>query len=85
MIGAFASGNPTGFHRSDGGGYTVLGDAVARLQEANPQIAARLCTPLVRYRRYAQGTDTMREQLERIAGLPGLSRDVFEVVNKALA
>ena len=85
LIGAFASGNPTGFHRSDGGGYTVLGDAVARLQEANPQIAARLCTPLVRYRRYAQGTDTMREQLERIAGLPGLSRDVFEVVNKALA
>ena len=84
LVGGFASANPTAFHRQDGGGYALLGDVIARVQSANPQIAARLCTPLTRYRRYAHGVDAMQQQLERIAGLENLSRDVFEVVGKAL-
>jgi aminopeptidase N len=84
LVGGFASANPTAFHRQDGGGYALLGDVIARVQSANPQIAARLCTPLTRYRRYAHGVDAMQQQLERIAGLENLSRDVYEVVGKAL-
>jgi aminopeptidase N len=84
LVGAFASANPTAFHRQDGGGYALLGDAIARVQSANPQIAARLCTPLTRFRRYAHGVDAMQQQLERIASLDDLSRDVYEVVSKAL-
>ena len=84
LIGAFAAANPTAFHRDDGRGYVLLGDAIARLQDANPQIAARLCNPLIRYQRYAHGQEAMHAQLSRIAAIEGLSRDVFEVVNKAL-
>ena len=84
LVGGFASANPIAFHRQDGAGYAFLGDVIARVQSANPQIAARLCTPLTRFRRYAHGVDAMQSQLERIAGLDNLSRDVFEVVGKAL-
>ena len=84
LVGGFASANPTAFHRKDGAGYALLGDVIARVQSANPQIAARLCTPLTRFRRYSQGVEAMQSQLERIAGLENLSRDVFEVVGKAL-
>jgi aminopeptidase N len=84
LIGGFASANPTAFHRQDNLGYALLGDVIARVQSANPQIAARLCTPLTRFRRYAHGVDAMQSQLERIAGLENLSQDVFEVVGRAL-
>jgi aminopeptidase N len=85
LVGAFASANPVGFHRADGAGYRLLADAVIKLQEDNPQIAARLCVPLTRFRRYAAGQTSMREQLERIAAVENLSRDVFEVVQRSLS
>ncbi len=84
LIGAFANANPMGFHAIDGSGYQLLADAIIRLQAANPQIAARLCTPLTRYRRYAHGAQLMRQELARIAAVSDLSRDVFEVVDKSL-
>jgi len=85
LIGAFASANLVGFHRADGAGYRLLADAIIKLQADNPQIAARLCTPLTRYRRYAIGQENMRAELGRIARVEDLSRDVFEVVERALA
>ncbi len=85
LIGAFANANLVGFHRADGAGYRLLADAIIKLQEDNPQIAARLCTPLTRYRRYSVGQDKMRAELERIARVENLSRDVFEIVERALA
>ena len=85
LVGAFASANPVAFHLADGAGYELLGDAIERLQSANPQVAARLCAPLTRHARYADGAaEAMRRQLERIAGLENLSRDVFEVVSRSL-
>ena len=85
LIGAFASANPVGFHRADGAGYRLLADAVVKLQADNPQIAARLCMPLTRFRRYEGAQASMREQLERIAAVDNLSRDVFEVVERSLS
>lgn len=84
LVGAFANANPIAFHRADGAGYRLLADAIIRMQAANPQIAARLCAPLTRYKRYAQGVDAMRAELERIAAVKDLSRDVFEVVQRSL-
>lgn len=84
LVGAFANANPTGFHAQDGSGYRLLADAIIRLHAANPQIAARLCTPLTRYRRYNHGVALMRAELERIAAVSDLSRDVFEIVDKSL-
>mgnify|MGYP001147742500 FL=1 len=85
LVGAFAAGNPVAFHREDGAGYALLADTVAHIQADNPQIAARMLTPLTRWRRYAHNQAKMRAELERIAGLDNLSRDVFEVVNRSLA
>jgi len=86
LIGAFAAGNPTGFHRADGAGYAFLAERVLELDPINPQVAARLAAPLSRWRRYDAGRQAlMRAALERIAAKPGLSKDVFEIASKSLA
>ena len=84
LIGAFAGGNPIAFHRADGAGYQLMGDVIERVQASNPQIAARMLAPLTRWRRYATGQDAMRGELERLAAIDPLPKDVFEVVNRAL-
>jgi aminopeptidase N len=85
LYGAFAARNFTNFHRQDGSGYRFLADRVIRLNSRNPQMASRLTTELTRFRRYDPVRQRlMRNELERIAATPDLSRDVFEVVNKSL-
>lgn len=84
VIGAFANQNAAGFHAEDGSGYALLGEVIEDLNERNPQIASRLLTPLTRWRNYPDCGSLMRAELERLAELPSLSRDVFEVVNKSL-
>ena len=84
VIGAFASADTIAFHRRDGAGYRFLGEMIEALDKRNPQIAARLLTPLTRFGHYRAGRELMRAELERLASLPSLSRDVFEVVSKSL-
>jgi aminopeptidase N len=85
LIGAFAQGNPTGFHRADGAGYRFVADHVLLLDRKNPQVASRLAKPLGRWRRYDPiRQDHMRAQLERILAAPHLSRDVYEIASKSL-
>ena len=61
-------------------------DMVLAADKLNPQIAARLVTPFGRWRRFEpKRAAMMRQQLERIAAAPGLSKDVFEQVSKSLA
>ena len=85
LIGAFCQGNPARFHAADGAGYAFLGKRILELDPLNPQVASRLVLPLTRWRRYDENRQRMmRAQLERIAALPGLSRDVFEMVSKSL-
>ncbi|MGR0481369.1 MAG: aminopeptidase N [Candidatus Electronema sp. V4] len=84
LIGAFGS-NLRQFHAADGSGYAFLADCVIELDPANPQVAARMLTPLTQWKRYDAGRQQlMRAALERIAALPGLSRDVSEVMAKSL-
>ncbi len=85
LIGAFCSANPVNFHRADGAGYELLAEVVTDLNKLNPQIASRLLTPLTRWRRYGERSEQMRNTLERLAALPNLSKDVYEVVTKSLA
>jgi aminopeptidase N len=85
LIGAFCSANPINFHSEDGAGYAFLADQIIVLNEINPQIAARLLTPLTRWRKYPEASQVlMKAQLERIKAAPKLSKDVFEVVSKSL-
>ncbi|EED33198.1 aminopeptidase N [gamma proteobacterium NOR5-3] len=85
LIGAFANANAVNFHKEDGAGYRLLGEVVEVLNEQNPQIASRLLTPLTRWNNYAQGSELMRAELQRLSELPSLSPDVYEVLSKSLA
>jgi len=84
LIGAFANGNPVAFHRADGAGYRLLADKVTQLNALNPQLAARMLAPLTRWRKYRDRGEQMRAVLVGLSALPGLSPDVFEVLQKSL-
>ena len=85
LIGAFATGNPVNFHKADGSGYQFHADRVLELDQLNPQVASRMVRALMNWRHYEAGrSGLMREQLERIKDVEGLSGDVFEIVMKAL-
>jgi len=86
LVGAFVHGNPARFHAADGAGYAFLADQVLAIDGFNPMLAARLAQALARWRRYEPGRQAlMRTQLERLAASPKLSKDLYEVVSKALA
>lgn len=85
LIGAFSSANPVRFHAADGSGYAFLADRVLELDRLNPQVAARLARGLTRWKRYDETrAAAMKGQLERIKAAAGVSRDLFEIVNKSL-
>ncbi len=85
LIRAFAA-NHVRFHAADGAGYAFLADQVIALDALNPQVAARMARSFDRWKRFDEGrTIQARKNLERIRDNPGLSRDVAEIVTKALA
>jgi len=85
LIFSFCNGNPSQFHAADGSGYAFWADQVIALNAINPQVAARLARSLDRWRKYAPALQRkMREALERVASTRDLSKDVLEVVGKAL-
>ncbi|MGC8121015.1 aminopeptidase N [Marinobacter sp. VGCF2001] len=86
VVGVFAGQNLAAYHNPDGTGYEFLAEQVCRLDDSNPQIAARLVAPLTRWRKFAAGySSQMKTALERIRDKAGLSNDVYEVVHKSLA
>jgi aminopeptidase N len=85
LIGAFCGANQLCFHEKSGAGYCFLADQVLEIDRFNHQIAARMLSPLSRWRRFDQrGQELMRRQLERILACGELSRDVYEVASKSL-
>ena len=85
VIGRFCQGNTINFHRIDGSGYRFLSDQVIKLDAINPQIAARLVSALIRWRRFdANRQRLMQDELTRIEKTDNLSKDVYEIVSKAL-
>ncbi|NJR77905.1 aminopeptidase N [Sphingomonas corticis] len=84
LVGAFGV-NQRAFHTEGGAGYRWLADQLLALDALNPQTAAKLLPPLGRWRRFAPPRAAlMRAELERIAGTPGISKDLFEQVSKSL-
>ena len=84
LIGAFGV-NQVRFNAADGAPYRFLADEIMTIGRTNAGAAARLTTPLTRWRRFdASRSALMRAELERIAAVPNLSRDVFEIVSKSL-
>jgi aminopeptidase N len=85
LIGVFCSENRSQFHDRSGAGYVFLSEQIQHLDPINPQIAARLVKPFTQWKRFdADRQALMREQLEKLVKIPGLSSDVYEMVSKSL-
>jgi aminopeptidase N len=86
LLFAYCNGNPGAFHRPDGAGYQFWSLRVLEIDAFNPQLAARLARALDRWSRLAQPyRSAAREAIAKVAAKPGLSNDVREVVDRALA
>ncbi|HEY4030725.1 MAG TPA: aminopeptidase N [Caulobacteraceae bacterium] len=86
LVAVFASANPYRFHDPSGAGYRFLADQILATDGFNPMIAARLIEPLGAWRRFRPEYGAlMKAQLERIAATAGLSKNVTELVSRALA
>lgn len=85
LIGAFCSGNHVRFHDISGNGYRFLTEQIRYLDSINPQIAARMVTPFVNWKRYDNKRQALiHEQLKYLANQKTLSADVAEIVEKSL-
>tara|TARA_B110000971_G_scaffold174604_1_gene179664 strand:+ start:3233 stop:5872 length:2640 start_codon:yes stop_codon:yes gene_type:complete len=83
VVGSFMR-SAINFHAADGSGYEFVADMVLRLNASNPMMAANLAKPLGRFKRHTLGRQQlMQAQLQRLHQTE-LSKDVFEVVSKAL-
>jgi aminopeptidase N len=86
LLGGFCMANPVRFHAADGSGYAFLAERVIELDALNPQVAARLARAFDRWKKLDTGRQAhARAALERIRSTQGLSKEVAEIVTKALS
>ena len=85
LYGSF-SRNTICFHDASGDGYKLLADVLIELDRKNPLVAGRMVSAFNLWRRHTPERQTlMKTQMERIMQTSGLSKNVFEVVSRALA
>lgn len=85
LIGSFCQGNLLEFHKNDGSGYKFIATQVLRLDAINPQIAARIVSSLINWRKFDNNRQALiKEQLEKIIASDDLSKNVFEIASKGL-
>ena len=86
LIGAFAHSNATQFNRADGAGYEFVVQTILALDPKNPQVSARMATSFRTWRTLEEGRRLKAEAaLQRIKASSGLSRDLSDIVDRALA
>jgi aminopeptidase N len=86
LIFSFCNGNPAQFHAADGSGYAFWTEQVLALNKLNPQVAARLVRTLDHWKKFQPALrKQMQAALQKVAATKGLSKDVHELVVKALA
>lgn len=85
LVFQFCINNPLGFHQTDGSGYQFWADQVARIDQANPEVAARLARALDHWTHHVEPLKSlMHKALESVANTEGLSGNTREIVTKAL-
>lgn len=83
---SFFASNPAEFHTPDGAAYGFWADQVLALDAINPQVASRVARTLDRWRKLTPELQTRAEAaLRRVQKGPNLSKDVTEIVGKALS
>jgi aminopeptidase N len=86
LFSTLSQNNPVAFHREDGTGYTLLADEVLRTNDFNPQLAVRLVSGFNNWKKVVgPRRQLMKNELNRISAAGGLSRGVFDIVNRALS
>ncbi|VAV98069.1 Membrane alanine aminopeptidase N [hydrothermal vent metagenome] len=86
LLGGFAMANPVCFNEIDGSGYELFADAMIKLDQINPQVAARLCGAFRSWRTLETNRAQLaKAALKKINAAPGLSKDTFEITEKSLA
>jgi aminopeptidase N len=84
LIGGFCS-NLNQFHAADGSGYAFLAQRIIEIDSLNPQVAARMLTPLTLWKRYETGRQKgMLTVLRDLAAQPKLSPDLSELIVKSI-
>ncbi|BCB26782.1 aminopeptidase N [Sulfurimicrobium lacus] len=84
LLRAFGS-NHVHFHAADGSGYRFLAEQTLKLDAVNPQVASRIARCFDRWRKFDAGRQAHASAaLESLRNHAGLSRDVFEIVDKQL-
>jgi aminopeptidase N len=86
LLSSFAHGNPSEFHRPDGAGYDFVADLVVAIDGINPQVASRLLSAFRTWTTLEPGRRFLAHAaLRRVADMPGLSRDITDIAERALA
>jgi len=81
LLGAFARGNPVGFHRPDGAGYHYIADRLIEIDALNPQNAARLAKAFESWHRLEpQRRAAALLALREIESHSGMSRDLADIL-----
>jgi aminopeptidase N len=77
--------NPAAFHRRDAAGYVLWADKLLELDPINPYMAGRFARVMDRWATLAEPCRSAAlEALQRVAAKPDLSKDVREIVSRAL-
>ena len=85
LIHAFAMHNFRNFHAKDGGGYAFIREVILKLDALNPQVTARLASCFNLWKRYdGVRREQMKKNLEIILAHKDLSKNVYEIVSRAL-
>ena len=86
LIFALTNANPAAFHQADGSGYQFWAEQVIALNAINAQVAARLARALDAWRKLAEPYRSQAHAaLQKVATKENLSKDVQEIIEKALA
>lgn len=85
LIFSFISLNPLRFHRQDGAGYVFAADQILDIDSRNPQVAARMATCFNEWTKWHPRLKSLaKAQIQRVHQHQGLSKNVFEIMDRAL-
>ncbi|MEO0327063.1 MAG: aminopeptidase N [Pseudomonadota bacterium] len=85
LIGAFAMSNQIGFAAENGKGFELVLDTIEKLDQKNPQVAARLLTAFRSYRTLEPvRRKKARSLLEKLNSVSNLSTDVRDIITRTL-
>ena len=84
LLGALI-GNPSAFHQADGAGYKFAVNKIVELDQINPQVSARMANAFLHWRKLLPAQAAlMKSEIQRMAAMPKLSKDLDELVTTSL-